>query len=165
VVSHWPLAEGIQFRNLVTVFEICGGIRDTATIFSLSTQTIYRQYCSTCYLYIYLLIVFILFLPKGSEKSTGNLRRQRYFVNREAISFKLFILSWKVKKKTCKNLIKYAAKKYSAFGKLLCTYKRYWKWCPRASVQSWTEPYRSLSEHRLPELTVYDIRKVFAKFY
>jgi hypothetical protein len=27
---------------------------------------------------------------------------------------------------------------YSAFGKSLCTYKRYWKWCPRASIQAWT---------------------------
>jgi hypothetical protein len=24
------------------------------------------------------------------------------------------------------------------FGKLLCTYKRCWKWCPRASIQAWT---------------------------
>jgi hypothetical protein len=24
--------------------------------------------------------------------------------------------------------------KYSAFGKSLCTYKRCWKWCPRAIV-------------------------------
>jgi hypothetical protein len=28
--------------------------------------------------------------------------------------------------------------KHSALGKSLCTYKRYWKWCPRASVQAWT---------------------------
>jgi hypothetical protein len=27
---------------------------------------------------------------------------------------------------------------YSAFGKSLCTYKRCWKWCPRASIQGWT---------------------------
>jgi hypothetical protein len=27
---------------------------------------------------------------------------------------------------------------YSAFGKSLCTYKRCWKWCPRASIQAWT---------------------------
>jgi hypothetical protein len=26
----------------------------------------------------------------------------------------------------------------SAFGKSLCTYKRCWKWCPRASIQAWT---------------------------
>jgi hypothetical protein len=25
---------------------------------------------------------------------------------------------------------------YSAFGKSLCTYKRCWKWCPRASIQA-----------------------------
>ena len=28
--------------------------------------------------------------------------------------------------------------KYRAFGKSLCTYKRWWKWCPRASIQVWT---------------------------
>jgi hypothetical protein len=28
--------------------------------------------------------------------------------------------------------------KYSAFGKSLCPYKRYWKRCPRASIQAWT---------------------------
>jgi hypothetical protein len=27
---------------------------------------------------------------------------------------------------------------YSAFGKSLRTYKRCWKWCPRASIQAWT---------------------------
>jgi hypothetical protein len=27
---------------------------------------------------------------------------------------------------------------YSAFGKALCTYKRCWKWCPRASIQACT---------------------------
>jgi hypothetical protein len=27
---------------------------------------------------------------------------------------------------------------YREFGKSLCTYKRCWKWCPRASVQAWT---------------------------
>jgi hypothetical protein len=27
---------------------------------------------------------------------------------------------------------------YSAFRKPLCTYKRCWKWCPRASIQVWT---------------------------
>jgi hypothetical protein len=27
---------------------------------------------------------------------------------------------------------------YSAFVKSLCTYKRCWKWCPRASIQAWT---------------------------
>jgi hypothetical protein len=27
---------------------------------------------------------------------------------------------------------------YSAFGKSLCTYKRWWKWCQRASIQAWT---------------------------
>ena len=27
---------------------------------------------------------------------------------------------------------------YREFGKSLCTYKRCWKWCPRASVQVWT---------------------------
>jgi hypothetical protein len=27
---------------------------------------------------------------------------------------------------------------YSAFGKSLCTYKRRWKWCPRAPIQAWT---------------------------
>jgi Pyruvate/2-oxoacid:ferredoxin oxidoreductase delta subunit len=27
---------------------------------------------------------------------------------------------------------------YSAFEKQLCTYERYWKWCPRASIQAWT---------------------------
>jgi hypothetical protein len=27
---------------------------------------------------------------------------------------------------------------YSAFGKLLCTYKRCWKWRPWASIQAWT---------------------------
>jgi hypothetical protein len=26
---------------------------------------------------------------------------------------------------------------YSAFGKSLCTYKRCWKWCPRAYIQVW----------------------------
>jgi hypothetical protein len=26
---------------------------------------------------------------------------------------------------------------YSAFGKSLCTYKRFWKWCPWASIQAW----------------------------
>jgi hypothetical protein len=26
----------------------------------------------------------------------------------------------------------------SAFGKSLCTYKRLWKWCPRASLRAWT---------------------------
>jgi hypothetical protein len=26
----------------------------------------------------------------------------------------------------------------SAFGKSLCTYKSCWKWCPRASIQTWT---------------------------
>ena len=31
-----------------------------------------------------------------------------------------------------------SAAKYSAFGKSLCTYKRCWKWCPRASIQAWT---------------------------
>jgi hypothetical protein len=29
-------------------------------------------------------------------------------------------------------------RKYSAFGMSLCTYKRCWKWCPRASIQAWT---------------------------
>jgi hypothetical protein len=28
--------------------------------------------------------------------------------------------------------------RYSAFGKSLCTYKRCWKWCPRASIQGLT---------------------------
>jgi hypothetical protein len=28
--------------------------------------------------------------------------------------------------------------KYSEFGKSLCSYKRCWKWCPRASIQAWT---------------------------
>jgi hypothetical protein len=28
--------------------------------------------------------------------------------------------------------------RYSAFGKSLCTYKKCWKWCPRASIQAWT---------------------------
>jgi hypothetical protein len=28
--------------------------------------------------------------------------------------------------------------KYNAFGKSLCTYKRCWKWCPQASIQTWT---------------------------
>ena len=27
---------------------------------------------------------------------------------------------------------------YSVFGMSLCTYKRWWKWCPRASIQAWT---------------------------
>jgi hypothetical protein len=27
---------------------------------------------------------------------------------------------------------------HSTFGKSLCTYKRRWKWCPRASMQAWT---------------------------
>jgi hypothetical protein len=27
---------------------------------------------------------------------------------------------------------------YSAFGKSMCTYKRWWKCCPRASIQAWT---------------------------
>jgi hypothetical protein len=27
---------------------------------------------------------------------------------------------------------------YSAFRKSLCTYKRCWKWCPRAPIQAWT---------------------------
>jgi hypothetical protein len=27
---------------------------------------------------------------------------------------------------------------YSAVEKSLCTYKRWWKWCPRASIQAWT---------------------------
>jgi hypothetical protein len=27
---------------------------------------------------------------------------------------------------------------YSVFGKSLCTYKRRWKWRPRASIQAWT---------------------------
>jgi hypothetical protein len=27
---------------------------------------------------------------------------------------------------------------YSAFGKSMCTYKRCWKWCPRACIQAWT---------------------------
>jgi hypothetical protein len=27
---------------------------------------------------------------------------------------------------------------YSAFGKSLCSYKRCWKGCPRASIQAWT---------------------------
>jgi len=28
--------------------------------------------------------------------------------------------------------------RYSALRELLCTYKRCWKWCPRASIQAWT---------------------------
>jgi hypothetical protein len=24
------------------------------------------------------------------------------------------------------------------FGKSLCTYRRFWKWCPRTSIQAWT---------------------------
>jgi len=30
------------------------------------------------------------------------------------------------------------ALKYSEFGKLLCTYKRCWKWCPQAYIEAWT---------------------------
>jgi hypothetical protein len=44
---------------------------------------------------------------------------------------------------------------YSAFGKSLYTYKRCWKWCPRASLQAWTRLilfantfWRSASESR-----------------
>jgi hypothetical protein len=29
-------------------------------------------------------------------------------------------------------------RKYRAFGKSLCTYKRFWKWRTRASLQAWT---------------------------
>jgi len=65
VFSHRPLTEGIQFRKLVTVFEIYGGIRDTAASFFLSTQAFYSQYLSTVLPPIYLLVVFILFVPKG----------------------------------------------------------------------------------------------------
>jgi hypothetical protein len=32
----------------------------------------------------------------------------------------------------------YTNYKYTEFGKALCTYKRCWKWCPRASIQAWT---------------------------
>jgi hypothetical protein len=32
----------------------------------------------------------------------------------------------------------FRTRQYSAFGKSLCTYKRCWKWCPRASIQAWT---------------------------
>jgi hypothetical protein len=27
---------------------------------------------------------------------------------------------------------------YSVFRKSLCTYKKFWKWCPWASIQAWT---------------------------
>jgi hypothetical protein len=27
---------------------------------------------------------------------------------------------------------------HGAFGMSLCTYKRCWKWCPRASIEAWT---------------------------
>jgi len=67
VFFHRPLTEGIKFRNLVTVFEFCGGIRDTETSFSLSTQGFCCQYRSTCPPHVYLLIVFVLFVPKGQR--------------------------------------------------------------------------------------------------
>jgi hypothetical protein len=31
-----------------------------------------------------------------------------------------------------------AQERYSEFGKSLCTYKRCWKWYPRANIQAWT---------------------------
>jgi hypothetical protein len=36
------------------------------------------------------------------------------------------------------NEIFNASGKYNAFEKSMCTYKRCWKWCPRASIQAWT---------------------------
>jgi hypothetical protein len=44
----------------------------------------------------------------------------------------------------------------SAFGKSLCTYKRCWKWCPRASIQAWAKSTCcSLSAQRLSESTAF----------
>jgi hypothetical protein len=46
--------------------------------------------------------------------------------------------SGKIKLKGEKLYFRESHRKYSAFGKSLCTYKRCWKWCPRASSQAWT---------------------------
>jgi hypothetical protein len=40
--------------------------------------------------------------------------------------------------KTSLVLLAVLRPKYSAFGKSLCNYKMWWKWCSRASMQAWT---------------------------
>jgi hypothetical protein len=48
-----------------------------------------------------------------------------------------FFLSFLPKCREAKVRETTVQQKYSAFGKSLCTYKSCWKWCPRASIQTW----------------------------
>jgi hypothetical protein len=87
-----------SFKTWSHVFEICGGIIDTAARFfpsvpKLPTVSIVLQFLHP---FIFLWSWYYSYQNDG-EASTGKLHRQEYFLHREAIAFKIFFCLEKLK--------------------------------------------------------------------